>query len=113
MNQLCLACTQFGFLAYTGAPQLVTVTQVNSTTVTVFWSKVQYFNGSGTVTHYLVQYQSMCGGAMENVTTVDLVQTVNISGLTPNTGYTFQVAAVNVNGAGPFSKPFTLGGTGK
>ena len=82
------------------------VTPVNSTTGTVTWSGVQCFNGI----HYLVQYQSTCGGAVRNVTTNGLVQTVNISSLTPNTEYTFQVAAVDVNGIGPFSEPITLGG---
>ena len=33
-----------------------------------------------------------------------------IDGLTPNTEYAFQVAAVIVNGTGPFSEPITLGG---
>ena len=89
---------------------MVTVTPVNSTTVTVSWSEVQCFNGSGAVTHYLVQYQSMCGGAVQNVTTGGPVQTVNISGLTPNSGYTFQVAAASVNKTGPFSETITLGG---
>ena len=39
------------------------------------------------------------------VTTVDI-----IDGLTPNIEYAFQVAAVNVNGTGPFGEPITLGG---
>ena len=57
----------------------------------------------------------MCGGAVQSVTTSGLVQTVNISGLTPNTEYTFQVAAVDVslNGTGLLSKAITLEGTGK
>ena len=64
------------------------VTPVNSTTVTVSWSEVQCFNGSGPVTHYLVQYQSFCGGAVRNVTTSGTVQTV--SGLILNVAvYTF------------------------
>ena len=33
-----------------------------------------------------------------------------IDGLTPNTEYAFQVAAVNANGTGPFGEPITLGG---
>ena len=71
-----------------GAPKLIVVTPVNSTTVTVSWSEVQCFNGSGAVTHYIVQYQSMCSGAVKNVTTNGLVQTV--SGLEPNIAvYTF------------------------
>ena len=94
-------------------PQLVAVTPVNPTTVTVSWSEVQCFNGSGAVTHYLVQYQSMCSGPVQNVTTNGLVQTVNISSLTPKSGYTFQVAAADVNGTGPFSESITLEGTGK
>ena len=50
-------------------PQLVVITPVNYTTVNVSWSEVQCFNGGGAVTHYIVQYQSMCGGAVQNVTT--------------------------------------------
>ena len=90
-------------IASTGTPQLVTVTPVNSTTVNVSWSEVQCFNGSGAVPHYLVQYQSVCDGAVQSVATSDLVQTV--SGLTPNVAvYTFQVAAVGASQKiGPFS----------
>ena len=82
-------------------------TPVNSTTVTVSWSEVQCFSGSGAVTHYIVQYQSMCGGAVQNVTTNSLVHTVNISGLTPNAAvYTFRVAAVGTSQKiGSFSNP--------
>ena len=95
-------------IANTGAPQLVTVTPVNSTTVTVSWSEVQCFNGSGAVTNYLVQYQSMCSGAVENVTISGTVQ--NVSGLAPNVAvYTFRVAAVGANQKiGPFSNPANI-----
>ena len=84
---------------------MVVVTPVNSTTVTVSWSEVQCFNGSETVTHYLVQYQSLCGGAVQNVTTSGTVQTV--SGLALNVAvYTFRVAAVEAGQRmGPLSKP--------
>ena len=66
---------------------MIVITPVNSTTVTVSWSEVQCFNGSGAVTHYLVQYWSICGGAVQNVTTNGTVQ--GVSGLTPNYVYTF------------------------
>ena len=81
------------------------VTPVNSTTVTVSWSEVQCFNGSEAVTHYLVQYQSLCGGVVQNVTTSGTVQTV--SGLTLNVAeYTFRVAAVGSGQKmGPLSNP--------
>ena len=87
---------------------MVTVTPVNSTTVTLSWSEVQCFNGSGAVTHYLVQYQSTCGGAVQNVTTSGKVQTV--SGLAPNAAvYTFRVAAVGASQKiGPFSNPANI-----
>ena len=79
------------------------ITPVNSTTLTVSWSEVQCLNGSETVTHYLVQYQSSCGGSVKNVTTSGLVQ--NISGLTPTCVYTFQLAAVGASQRiGSFSK---------
>ena len=86
----------------------MTITPVNSTTVTVSWSEVQCFNGSGAVTHYLVQYHSMCGGAVQNVTTNSTVQTV--SGLAPNAAvYVFRVAAVGTSQKiGPFSNPANI-----
>ena len=77
-------------------------TLVNSTTVVLSWSEVYCFNGSGAITHYLVQYHSSCCGG--TVTTDGLVQVV--SGLTPNTVYTFRVAAVGASQKiGPFSNP--------
>ena len=88
-----LSHTYFFVFTCTGTEQVVTVTPVNLTTVTVSWSEVQSFNGSGTVPHYLVQYWSICSGVVQNVTTSGTFQ--NVSGLEPNIAvYTFQVAAV-------------------
>ena len=83
----------------------MTVTPVNSTTVTVSWNEVQCFNGSEAVTHYIVQYQSLCGGTVQNVTTSGLIQ--NVSGLALNVAvYTFRVAAVGSGQTmGPLSNP--------
>ena len=98
----------YHFLGNVGAPQL-TVTPVNSTTVTISWSEVQCFNGSGAVTHYLVQYQSMCGGAVLNTVTDGLFNETTVSGLTPNASlYTFRVAAVHNEITGPFSSFIVL-----
>ena len=44
-------------------------------------SEVQYFNGSGLVTHYLVRDQSMCGGDVQNNNNNN---NNNNSSLTPN-----------------------------
>ena len=80
------------------------ITPVNSTTVTVTWREVHCFYGNETVTHYLVQYQSLCGGAVQNITTSSLMQTV--SGLIPIYMYSFRVAAVGAGKKiGPFSSP--------
>ena len=90
------------------------VSPVNSTTVTVSWSEVQCFNGSGAVTHYLVQYHSMCGGTVQNVT-VDGAISQTVSGLTPNAAvYIFRVAAVGINGfTGPFSNRIIMSSAGE
>ena len=51
-----------------------------------------------------MQYQSLCGGVVQNVTTSGLVQTV--LSLTPNCVYTFRVAAVGASQKiGRFSSP--------
>ena len=87
---------------YTGAPQFLVVSPVNSTVVNVSWIEIQCFNGSETVTHYIVQYQPLFGGAVRNVTTNGTVLVV--SDLRPNYMYTFRVAAVGVSlKIGPFS----------
>ena len=83
---------------------MLVVSPVNSTVVNVSWSAVQCLNGSEAVIHYIVQYQSLFGGAVQNVTTNGTVLVV--SGLTPNYMYTFQVAAVGASHKmGPFSSP--------
>jgi len=59
--------------------------------------------------YYFVQYYATCGVDVEKNQTVVTTGSI-INGLTPNTEYAFQVAAVNSNGTGPFSEPVTLGG---
>ena len=66
---------------------------------------------NGPITGYVARYYATCG-ADRNVQQSQSVVTTGstINGLTPITEYVFQVAAVNVNGTGPFSEPITLGG---
>ena len=66
---------------------------------------------NGPITGYTVRYYATCG-ADRDVQRYKSVRTMDsiIIGLTPNTEYSFQVAAVNVNGTGTFSEPITLGG---
>ena len=63
------------------------------------------------VTGYVVRFYATCGADKDVQRYKSVVTTSDIiDGLTPNTEYDFQVAAVNVNGTGPFSEPITLGG---
>ena len=66
---------------------------------------------NGPITVYMVRYYTTCG-ANRGIHWNKSVLTTGgiIDSLTPNTEYTFQVAAVNVNGTGPFSEPITVGG---
>ena len=65
----------------------------------------------GPITGYAVRYYATCGPDRDVQQTKSVVTTGSIiDGLTPNTEYAFQVAAVNTNGIGPFSEAITLGG---
>jgi len=57
-----------------------------------------------------VQYYATCGPDRNVQQTKSRTTRSIIGGLTPNTEYAFQVAAVNTNGTGPFSEAITLGG---
>jgi len=69
---------------------------------------------NGPINGYVVQYYATCGpdrDVQQNKSVVTIGSIID--GLTPNTVYAFQVAAVNTNGTGPFSEPVTLGGDDK
>ena len=58
-----------------------------------------------------MRYYATCGADRDVKWDKSVVTTGDtIDGLTPNTEYAFQVAAVNVNGTGPFSEPIILRG---
>ena len=79
--------------------------------VSLSWREVPCIQQNGPITGYTVRYYATCG-ADRDVQRYKSVRTMDsiIIGLTPNTEYSFQVAAVNVNGTGTFSEPITLGG---
>ena len=102
-------------LAYpvpTRAPQSLEAVFVQPTEVSLRWREVPCLQQNGPITGYVVRYYATCGDGDDRgiqwnksvVTAGDI-----IDGLTPNIVYAFQVAAVNVNGTGPFSEPITLG----
>ena len=84
---------------------------IQLTEVSLNWREVPCVQQNGPVTGYVVRYYATCGADRDVQRSQSVVTTgVTINGLTPNTEYVFQVAAVNVNGTGPFSEPITLGG---
>ena len=78
---------------------------VQPTEVFLWWIEVLCSHQNGPVTGYVVRYYATCGAdrhVQRNKTVVTTSTTV--SGLNLNTEYAFQMAAVNVNGTGPFSE---------
>ena len=101
----------FPYSVPSGAPQSLEGMFVQPTEVFLRWGEVPCVQQNGPITGYVVRYYAICG-ADRNVQRNKSVVTTgsNISGLTPNNEYAFQVAAVNVNGTGPFSEPTILRG---
>jgi len=103
--------TQFANLVPTGAPQSLEVTFIQPTKVSLSWREVPCVQQNGPITGYVVWYYATCGLDRDVQQNMSVVTTGSITdGLTPNTEYAFQVAAVNTNGTGLFSEPVTLGG---
>jgi len=82
--------------------------------VSLNWTGVPCDQQNELITGYVVRYYATCGDDRDVQENMSVVTTGSIiDGLTPNTEYAFQVAAVNTNGTGPFSEPVTLGGDDK
>ena len=100
------------------SPQYVHITKIQSSSIAVKWhgfSKCRYANGP--IASFRVQYYAVPSGKL--ITTdrkVDFTRyeysegaTIWLSGLTPYTNYSIQVAAVNILGhIGPYSDPITV-----
>ena len=87
-------------LAPTGAPRTITNTSVESRSLTVVWGTVPCPDQRGPITKYRLRY----GTSIVNTTGEGSRQHV-LTGLTPFTSYSVQVAAVNDGGTGPYSDP--------
>ena len=88
--------------APSAAPSNVRVTGVTSSSITVQWGEVECIDRNGEITGYSVRYTGSGGTDTRSVSVGDTRQTT-ISGLTPSTDYTIEVAAVNSVGTGPYS----------
>ena len=92
--------------APSAAPTSVSVSEVTSSSITVQWGAVDCIHRNGDITGYSVRYgvQGSAVGdrTVEMVSGGDTTQTT-ISGLTPSTTYSIEVAAVNSAGTGVYS----------
>ena len=91
--------------APTGAPGGLTSTSVESRSLSVVWGIVPCPHQRGPITGYRLRYSD--GTDIVNTTEVESRQHV-LTGLTPFTTYSVQVAAVNDGGTGQYSTPLTV-----
>ena len=82
-------------------PQNVMVTSVNLASLMVSWDPSPPIDHNGPIT-YMIQYSR---GGTSDIMNVNSGTTHTISGLVAYVDYSVTVAAVNVNGTGPFSNP--------
>ena len=94
-------------LAPSGAPQNVREVEMTSTSITIQWDQVPCIEQNSNITGYIVRYSSSTGETQ--MATVQNSQMFTASELTPNTTYSFQVAAVNsADEDGPYSSPLEI-----
>ena len=80
------------------------VSEVTSSGITVQWGAVDCIHRNGDITGYSVQYVVQGSGSTQAVIVSgsETTETI-ISGLTPSTNYSIEVAAVNSAGTGLYS----------
>ena len=79
------------------------VTSVNPSSLMVSWQPPPEVDHNGVITGYVIQF-SRIGGSSDMVTVISGI-THTQSGLLPFVDYSVIVAAMTVNGTGPFSNP--------
>ena len=81
------------------------VTSVNSTSLVVSWQPPPLIDHNGPITGYVIQYTRVGSSTVisENVNSNTATQ-YTISKLVALVNYSVTLAAVNINGTGPFSK---------
>ena len=103
-----MACLTL-YTAPSAAPTSVNVSDVTSSTITVQWGAVNCIDRNGNITGYSVRY-GVNGTAEGDRTVKNSTGDSNggmytISGLSPATVYTVEVAAVNSVDIGVYSSP--------
>nr|XP_006823015.1 PREDICTED: titin-like [Saccoglossus kowalevskii] len=87
------------------APSRPTVTETNSTSITITWTPPDS-NGGSPITGYVIEKKDQYGTRWEKAHRTKVVETLfTVEGLKEKNEYTFRVAAENKAGVGKFSEP--------
>ena len=100
-HKFAISCT-----APAAAPRDLVSTTVLSISITAGWNTVECIERNGEIANYIVRFGPEGGVQSESTVQsggIDVAGTYNASGLTPFTNYSFEVAAVNSAGTGPFT----------
>jgi len=93
-----------------GPPRIATLMDTDPAMLSVSYRPPKASFRNGNMTGYVIRYTRVGSGVSQNIT-VDGegggLRTSVISGVMAYTNYSVEVAAVNVNGTGPFSDPVT------
>ena len=94
--------------APSAAPTSVSASST-SNSITVQWGAVDCIHRNGDITGYSVRYGVQGSGSTQTVSVSGGGATITtISGLTPSTTYSIEVAAVNNAGTGVYSVPYII-----
>ena len=88
------------------------VTSVDPASLEVSWKRPPNVNRNGPITGYVIQYTRV-GSSDMMIENVNSGLSRTITGLVAYVNYSVVVAAVNVNGTGPFSNPPVVGRSGE
>ena len=93
-------------VAPTGVPQNIT-SSVAARSINVSWNEIECIERNGMISNYSVEFSPLGGSVIPGVVMMD-ERRYTVSGLTPFTNYTFQVAGVNSVSTGPLSDVVTM-----
>ena len=101
---MCIPLLHAFLSAPSTSPTCVSVSEETSSSITIQWGAVDCIRQNGNITGYTVRYGVEGNGSTQtvNVSGGEATQTI-ISGLTPSTNYSIEVAAVNSVGTGVYS----------
>ena len=115
LSQYCMTCPCYSLLFYTdptGGPSSVRNGTVTASSITVHWQEVLCLDRNGEITGYIAQ--AVKNGVVKGTASVSGdARQATISGLSPSTLYSVQVAAVNGAGTGPYSFGIPVHTSGK